>query len=144
MTPAGTAAVGASAGAARDFTFMTPGSALAPSPQPSPPMFATGAAAPIGRENQGAADNGACIGRAEGAVRHQPIAALNPYKSKWTILAKVDSKRPLKHSAVRGEAIAILTVVLVDEAVRCPSPYTPFASSKTRRHQAGMLPPKRA
>ena len=51
-------------------------------------------------------------------VPHQPIAALNPYRAKWTIRAKVDKKAAMKSSMVKGEMTSILSVVLVDQAVR--------------------------
>lgn len=52
-----------------------------------------------------------------GNLPHQPIAALNPYKNKFTIKVKIDSKQPLKSVVIKGESTNILTMVLVDTEV---------------------------
>lgn len=51
------------------------------------------------------------------SLPHQPIASLNPYKPKFTIKVKVDSKQPLKSAVIKGETTSILTMVLVDTEV---------------------------
>lgn len=107
--------------AARAFAFMTPGSALDAAPAATPPSIGGGDEnAGGGVANASAAvlprvENAGAVG---GAI---PIEALNPYRGKWTIVAKVDSKAPLKRVDFKGSAgaqAALLTVVLVDAKVR--------------------------
>lgn len=83
------------------FNFNTPSSAM-----PTPPTFAT--------------STGNTPPQA-GNLPHQPIQSLNPYKSKFTIKVKIDSKQPLKSVAIKGENTSILTMVLVDTEVRTQS-----------------------
>lgn len=91
--------------AASSFEFKTPGTAMA-----TPPMaFAT--------------SEGTNSPPQTGEIPHQPIQSLNPYKSKFTIKAKIDSIQPLKSAVIKGESTSIKTVVLVDAEV-CPCQLT--------------------
>ena len=104
----------------REFSFPTPGSALNTPSAASPVAFTGGA-----KENAGAQRTTTLP--VAGQITHQPIDSLNPYRAKWTIRAKVDRKQEKKSSLIKGEQTSILTVVLVDQAVRpCPL-LAPFA-----------------
>ena len=130
--------------AAGTFTFNTPGSALNTPLTASPDLFNAAAARGLGKENAAGANAGdqvaamaasACtLPVAAGGTTHHPIESLNPYRSKWTIRAKVDSK-VMKQSFIKGETTSILTVTLTDAAV-CPSAQRPTCV----RLQKAMLP----
>jgi hypothetical protein len=96
------------------FEFRTPGSAMNTPLPPSPAPF------PVkGNENSLAYNNAstATLQTAGPGVHYMPISGLNPYKPKWTIRAKIDSKQALKHTEIKGEVTSIMTVVLVDGEV---------------------------
>lgn len=99
---------------AREFSFPTPGSALNTPTAASPVAFSNTA-----KEN-GTAPAGT-LPVASSNVKHQPIESLNPYRSTWTIRAKVDRKQDKKQATIKGEVTSILTVTLVDQSVRSPA-----------------------